>query len=892
MDTDSGNSTIFATALKDMLKHKKNTPSQSQGATTTTIEAQIHPHSPAIPDFNTTTILREKDMAINISPPLHSHAEIALQTRKENMRLKDQLLEKNMYIFQNLKSDFTHLQKEQSRILMELGTAASIITKNAAAFHTLAKNKRKTCSARLQLALVTPVTLLILAGVSYQILKANASDTPSLKINKEYGTISSYLSDIHFNIKPFIAVKRINISFLLENIESINRKKLTLIDDIWGIDPTMPKYYSTTGESEGARDEMFRAKNHIIMNIEKTGTEFNETHSDFQAFMHDQKIRHPLAIEYFSPARDHISQQKALEHTPMLAIEHKPHKRDTSRQRRFIGPALAALLPVAKLIGPSIGTAILKQATSTIAEHGGIFNIIPKLVAKHHNYVQTPEKIISMPLDEEEPLIKEIKEGPWKRWKGSVHFYKTLLETDSHPLANVYKDSRQMWDIEMESDRYFRQRHDIMLQTKNLLKALDNVKKGKLTPYLLNHTEIENIIKHMDDIVRGNKLDLVHLGDAKSPATFYDYVTPFLILADEEILLFTIIPMVQKDNVMQLYHVKTVPFITMEKIVLELRIRDEYYATDEMGSQHALLSNEEYQKCVNIRESAVCHISRPLVSTRSLCYNAIHFGYATETLLLKHCQFDKADPTIPRFIYISPNRFAYYIPEQTLLHTICSSKDQLKSRMLPRSGVFSYPPRCHARIDQHLFYDTAIEYIPTDLLPPRNISSFLQIARGSWPALSQNTDAFDRLLTAATDNTHPEPLLTLQMRATILEAMKNLNILHTEQDKNAKLFDYLYKFITGLAIALSSTLVTALYLFCSRNMPEKRTFHRPKAFKNICNRNSAAITTLSKAPLSHGNYLFDINTRRSQHARDIQLMEQRRTKKIDPMNIVSERLID
>jgi hypothetical protein len=225
----------------------------------------------------------------------------------------------------------------------------------------------------------------------------------------------------------------------------------------------------------------------------------------------------------------------------------------------------------------------------------------------------------------------------------------------------------------------------------------------------------------------------------------------------------------------------------------------------------------------------ICHIPRPVLTAKARCHHALHFDGATEQRIYDYCHFQKADDTKYRFLFISPNKYAYFLPETGVLYTVCPGKSgSQNATKIDRSGVFSYPPRCYASINDYMFYDTAVEAIPQRYVPQKDIGSFLQIARGSWPALNPSISDSDNLLIAANDNTYSEPMAALGTRARILATIKEIHHLDKAQADTKAFYNQLWYYVSCITVFVTTNALTGLWYCCCRQLPVQRHFRLPK----------------------------------------------------------------
>jgi hypothetical protein len=247
-------------------------------------------------------------------------------------------------------------------------------------------------------------------------------------------------------------------------------------------------------------------------------------------------------------------------------------------------------------------------------------------------------------------------------------------------------------------------------------------------------------------------------------------------------------------------------------VAFEIRIKDEFYATDLKGTTHTTLSKTEFDECTNYERFILCHLPRPIMTEKSQCYKAIHFMDDGGDDILKFCTFTKADQDQPRFLAIAPNKYAYYLPQPCSMHTTCPDPKESANYVtqLSRAGIFSYPNYCFANINNRMFYDTAVELVNLTSADEKSVLKFLQIARGPWPTLLPQINESAALLRAAIDNNHSESIPSINTRAKIYTMLTNLHQLGDEQVITKEFLHFFWNSAFALLVFIISN--TALYV--------------------------------------------------------------------------------
>jgi hypothetical protein len=175
----------------------------------------------------------------------------------------------------------------------------------------------------------------------------------------------------------------------------------------------------------------------------------------------------------------------------------------------------------------------------------------------------------------------------------------------------------------------------------------------------------------------------------------------------------------------------------------------------------------------------------------------------TDTTIYESCEFKKVNGKDYHFIYLGPNTFAYFLPKPTIMTLECQGKNYNNMTALPRSGTMSYADRCSATIDRIKFYDTSIEMMDTSVENQEAVLSFLNVARGKWPALANSVADQESLLQAAKDNVGTtEQLASLSTRARMYNTINDVTAMSQEQLYLKEVYNHLFYFLTSLAVPI------------------------------------------------------------------------------------------
>jgi hypothetical protein len=616
-----------------------------------------------------------------------------------------------------------------------------------------------------------------------------AAQPNMMTINSRFGSVSNHISKVVFNIKPFVIVKNLDYSSLAADNAKLKTEEEHFKTRIWRENIN---YYPN---NEDKFNRMARNKQQSYGALaEASGTIVKESQSTLTQFVQNLHSKAPLAIEM------------------------APTSSNGTRVKRFIAaPAIAAVMGLVKLVGPIVCSTVLEQTTKTIAAKG--FKAAAPSLAHRHNYVQAPNYRLP---NATFPLISQTM----LKYDSNAYAY-TLGQSYETGANTKFIDQLTYYQLELSNLNINRQ--IMTLRNERFMQGILDVQTGTVPITFLPPQELHNILSSITGMVRRDDLQLQHITDPASPHNFYKYITPFLLIDDQyNLLLVMILPMIPETQSLNLYHMDTLPFMTQEGIPLELVLPYEFYATDISGTRHSLMSRAEFDTCTRQDEVALCRLSRPLITERAQCYNALHFGGSTDESIFKACKFRKAESNVHRFLYLSPNRFAYFLPRNSTLFLHCPDKRLAIASPLPRSGTFSYPPRCRATIDHHEFFDTSVEFVVEMKDVPPAVVSFLKVARSSWPAITSSISDTSDLLSAAKDNNCSEPLVALTTRARFYAAFKDILFLGQQQTDSSHLYTQIFYVVTAIVITIITQAISLFCYCCRHRIPEKLHSRLPK----------------------------------------------------------------
>lgn len=659
---------------------------------------------------------------------------------------------------------------------------------------------------------LTPAHLLLLLLLLAELLflprgadSQAAPKTKIMRVNRQFGTVSTEISRIFFNLKPFIIVKNIDFSTLTAANDALVTREASTI-----------KLFTKMNDDVTYRNNKLQLqavnlfKFHQSKISTSAGHPFKENYNKFKNFMSQLQTEQPLAVAW-SP--DYV----------------KTHSNETAdRNKRFVGPVIAAVMGVAKLVGPAVCTAVLHQTAEVIARKG-VDKTAAAITRDRPNFLLAPDKREDG-LSDDDSGGMDFNKIPFNRGHASYKSEYGMYDDD----ANILKYTEMLAYTKNEADYLNNQRQIMILRNNQMMDDILSIQKGVVPHSLFPVSELRNMLSMIDKLVTDNKMPVQHIARTTAPYDFYRFITPLLVVDNDnhKLLLILILPLVPEGPPLTLYQVATIPFMTRENVTLEVSLPEDLYAADMSGGTHALLSRADYDSCTRTDDISLCRIGRPTIKKKSECFNALHFeGYKSEDIF-KACQFKKADGDTPRFLYISPNTYAYFLPAPGMMLLNCPGVGHHNATELPRSGIFSFPDRCYATIGDHDFFDTSVETVNITVMPQQKLFSFLSIARSAWPALYPSIEAATDLLTAARDNNFSEPLTTLTTRARVYDAFRNLGKIEETNATSKGFFDQLWYYVAAISVFVTCNLLAFLWQCIFRRLPDKRKYNLSKFRRN------------------------------------------------------------
>ena len=704
-----------------------------------------------------------------------------------------------------------------------------------------------------QMATFGITTIFLILILAINLIQLTGANTPKYKLNRDFGTISTLLAECHFNLKNMVAIRKIDLRKLKQENEQIAQDQTDLIKRIRGLDSTFHTNFDE--ENVYIQEELEQDKEFTIARVTASAASYNKSREDLHTFILQQQALSPLQLK-----REATPTQRALEwHAPKALSWQDPQNNNTQHERnkRFIIPGLAFLAPVLKIVGSTLCSTLLKTISSAIST-GGISKIVHTLTSDNKNFVATPQYVHKASIQDlpqqqhafKNQAVKDYGTGnaTYPQWHTTAEI-KGNYHTDSMDAAMNFKYTHLNERMEDDAELFLLKRQMVQQANQEIVAALEMAKTGVVSEKLLPVDILEDILLELNTIIRTNHYSLTHVVDVASPRRLYPFLTPFFIIDNFELIMFIIIPMKQEGNKMELFHIKALPFLTIEGVALQLKLEEEFYATDQSGTRNVLLTRAEYESCTPTDGILLCYISRPTFTTTSLCYNAIHFQSINMEAILNYCEFIKPDTTKYRFVNLEENKFAYSIPRSTVMQLSCRKEDkdaitETNSTRISRTGIFSYPKNCQVTIDNYIFFDTATEMVPQDLLTPAQKQSFLTIAHGPHRAVKSTIEENGSILKAALENENYEPIFSITTRANILTTNKNIKILDEEQTTSKQVMNHLFQILYAVAGASAAATVPMIWVFCCRKIPEKRIMHRPTILKKLHIKRSQSVENI------------------------------------------------
>ena len=627
-----------------------------------------------------------------------------------------------------------------------------------------------------------------------------------LGVNRKFGTVSNYISKVYFNLKPFVVVRELDYSSLLDDNKIMLTEEGLSRDRIASLDTqTLPDGYKWSHQA-GART----VNEHQAL-LDSSGKVYNDSAKALESFLQQLISDSPLPITYTEGV-----------------VKEKTSVTTESRKKRFVfTTTLATVMGVAKMLAPIVCKTIIKQATKAI-EQNSLQNAPKHLTGKYDNYVEAVAyKHPNLDYTKTHTPLQNVLE-PFNQSVGKYVYHHNMAWQAAGVVKLVQLTDKLALEVQVINNR-----RAIMAARNNKFREdILAVQRGKLPISFLPVEQMKQVLEDMSARVLKDGLPLQHIDEAANPHNFYQYVTPILIMDGMKMMLLLILPMAGSASQLALYKISTIPFLTKEDVALEVALPKEYYASSADASSHILMSAEDYRSCTSYNDILLCRLSRPIIKKRSSCYASLLITGSSDREIFSQCNFRKADGNVHHFLNINANRYAYFLPKKSSLHLHCPrAKTEVPFQNMTdieRSGIFAFPRGCHAIIDEFVFYDTTLETI--NVLNEQNDFnvSFMDIATGAWPNQFPSVESQLSLLKAAKDTNTSEPLFSLSTRAKVYQVVRNMLTMGEERSADKIAFHQFLYYLSSLAVLLTSFAISQIYVLCCRRLPAKREFHIPK----------------------------------------------------------------
>lgn len=358
------------------------------------------------------------------------------------------------------------------------------------------------------------------------------------RVNRKFGTVSTFLSKIHFNLKPFVIVKNLDMHDILRDNELLKTRELAVMRKIDRINHDMFDTQKATSENPYDRNiQHYKAQQKAIANA--TGRALRDNQLQLTHFVNQLTTEHPLAIQW-SPIQRHMNEPPTTHASHV--IDQKP------RQKRAL-PVLAAVMGIAKLVGPMVCHTVLDQVKSAIARKN-LAGAAAALVTDSTNYARAPD----FSLDSLYNAMTTInfEDRPFKGDKDDYAYY--YWNNVQH--ANAIKHTDIVASINMELMLLNNFRQLMIIRNNQFMNDIASIQQGKIPPSLLPSGELQHMIDKISKLAELHNMPLQHVEKhTASTYSYYQHITPLLIVDKDSyrMLLILILPMVPSSQQLELY---------------------------------------------------------------------------------------------------------------------------------------------------------------------------------------------------------------------------------------------------------------------------------------------------------------------------------------------------
>ena len=240
-----------------------------------------------------------------------------------------------------------------------------------------------------------------------------------------------------------------------------------------------------------------------------------------------------------------------------------------------------------------------------------------------------------------------------KEIAGTVSVLSKKMDTISTTVQGTYKATATLI-LEQDIKTYLR--HLLLIQQDAIQKyahVMLAASLHKTSPYALSQKELDKVA---DDhkIAKGIIL-AKELGSTRCSASI---INNALYLEIE-------IPIIIDSNLFNFYKIKPIPVFNGNTTLMP-EIDSENIAISKSGSEYALITNEEFDTCMN--RPWKCHISTPIIpmSQQSHC---VASTYISRQLT---CPLQEINHRLPSFFHLDGNLTIYSVPEEIKVYIKCA----------------------------------------------------------------------------------------------------------------------------------------------------------------------------------------------------------------------------
>lgn len=719
--------------------------------------------------------------------------------------------------------------------------------------------KTKTTSGRhyRRWSLSLALQLILLAGVAFLVynvvaVEADAQSGSTTIINTNINTFSYKRSQIRIATKPFILCRTYETQELLKHNELYHKHLDHVLNDVWVAPNDFEK--SNYEPYEQLQAAFRRHKDLTRLAIARDQVEFKQSYEDLKAFLtaygNSNIHSEDPDMEW---KEDAIKKGQYMEPDTSNKIEYNNVGKHALEKRSPVAAAVGVILPLLRFVAPKIIGPMLTRTLKSVAT----FSIeqAPRLLAlKNDAYlnlkgVTLASSLKNMSTQTLTDLAKTIPPvTDWLDNPGGNHT-QLLREWAKHNNQYKYEANALLFAVATqkmdELTAYFTgQRETLWRQNRNMLDALRQATKGRVTQTLLPLQDLKEILDRIDQEKARKNLNIEHITDTQHPSLFYDLLSPVLLIKNTTILVLLTVPVVPTETKFDLYRIRSIAFASREGIAMALNLKNQHYAVNKRGTSAAEITDADLEECQEFhgREGLehICPMNHPVTDVLP-CQTAIHYQKDSMESTDTACPFKKVDGTVAQFLYVADNTFLFFLPKPSKLHITCTkgTKDVLH---LKQSGKFQFPPHCSGRIqtDQgsFLFHDTSVELIQTNAskTDPDHFMSFLNATPPAYRYAREFEQLRQQVLQLVLSNnatTSNVQELIAEANARIQE--RQIRSIEHENQHSHSYETHLFTFLITVSSSVAISIIGVFSMYIRRRCPSTRPFHRPAWWKNCGN---------------------------------------------------------